>query len=267
MKTFALTLLALCGLALAGPADAQYCRAPGRGTLPAYTPTRTTYAAPAYSAPATVYAPPKTTYAPTYRTHDYATRIVFADAVFQVTDYNVRDLFVFTGPPAVLPVGVTFGVAANGREVLAPVAPPVAQAPPPPPVAPPRFRDVVADDQSADAGSPLAGYTPDAEIAKYPARKADVPKDAGPSALAFAALRTSCASCHTAGSEKGGFVLFSADGSPKGLDAGGWKSVLEVVVSADGKSAPRMPPAGKGPPLSADAVAAVRAGAGFPAKP
>lgn len=227
-------LLSLIALTLFAAVALAQCRPP------TYIPARTHYA-PAYTAPAYT--------APTHHAHhdtyhdDFSVRI--SEAYYNVIDLNVRDLFVFNGPPQVIPPGLTLGVNAAGAEVTVPVGGNATPA-----VGATTYsgagigarnseglRTIVAEDASTDTGLAVLGYEEGVQEGKREKAKG---KREEPLAAVLATFRAGgCAECHTQGAKpRGGVALMDASG--RVLQGTDWNRVLAYVTARD--SEPHCPP-------------------------
>ena len=221
-----IALTALAGLALA------------QCPTPRYVPARSSYRQP--------------TYAPTHHAHDYHDdfSVRISEAYFNVIDLNVRDLFVFTGPPQVIPPGLTLGVNAAGAEVTVPVgaAAPVAAGTNTYSGAgigarnPSALRTIVEEDASTDTGLAVLGYE---DGVRRESRGRREPADNDVHAVLASFRAGGCAECHTQGRKpRGGIALLTPIAEAPGtntLAAGiDWKAVLAYVDAPD--SAPHCPP-------------------------
>ncbi len=175
----------------------------------------------------------------------HGTEVIFADAFFPTFDFNVRDLFIFTGRPT--------------AQVIQQASVPAAQ-PQPVPLQPPaaprgaRLRELARQAEEVEVN----GYEEGAKILK--------PTDAGVPAgtsgqvksgeLAF--LGPACARCHGDQKQRGGVRLFVGDRLKEDVD---WKAVADYATSTDPKVRPKCPPSGDA--LTPEQAAVVRRKAGL----
>jgi len=211
--------------------------------------------------------------------HDYheedvrVVKLIFASANFDVFDYHVRDLFLFTGPPAQIPPGATLGINGGGKEIIAPagtgiggagvglgasgigaagVVPGIGTAAGTPipanvtTVSQSSLATIVAEDHASDEGLSVLGYEEGVKPNPTVKPGTESALATSPRARLRAQVLVSftsgqCAKCHTLGDRpKGGVVLYQPGGRElvKEID---WKVVLAYVSAPDGQRCPPAP--------------------------